>query len=398
MEQQLDHSGVKAILNVLREKIARRTSEDEASSMLSQFIEELTPKYDFLKHVSMNKSVYSETETIWVSHELNQVSEKEVFSALHDLVQKSIREMKEKADFFFIREFQEAFKDIQLVRKTETDDLPLNEMQHEYLINRTRTLSLEKNQLLINMIHALLSISNKYLSEAESVHLIQQALRELLSKYFFFHSVTIAKHPDSQGYYTVELTDNVQKIPTYQFADALYQLIIYIGTELKIENAEEFGHELKQKLGKRNTELLRKVNVSIDHVYISTSSITKKDIMKQLINALIGIVGDRTSRFFAVAVLKEMMEKVEKNNSIFEKILLQKDEKAYDISFTESIESATNEEFRKSIKSIIEAVGSHLGRKKGDFITELKKNLGTPYVTAIEKTGLNFHILEMKFN
>lgn len=93
-----------------------------------------------------------------------------------------------------------------------------------------------------------------------------------------------------------------------------------------------------------------------------------------------------------------MMGKVEKNNSIFEKILLQKDEKSYDISFTDSIESATNEEFRKSIKSIIEAVGSHLGRKKGDFITELKKNLGIPYVTAIENTGLNFHILEMKFN
>lgn len=398
MQEQFNHSAVKAILNTLRRKIARRTSEDEAISMLSRFIQELLPKYDFLKYISINQTVYSETESIWVAPELNQIGEKELFSALHDLVRKSVVEMKEKADFFFIREFQDAFEDIEPVHKKMTDDLPLNQMQHEYLINRTHTLSLEKNQLLINIIHALLSIENKYVSEKESVQLMEQGLHELLPRFSFFHSIEILKNPDTKGYYTVEITDNFQKIPTYQFADAIYQLILYIGTKLKVENGEEFRFELKKRLGQRNTELLRKVNVPIDNLYISISTISKKDIIHQLIDALIDIVGNRTSQLFAVAVMIKIIDGVKEESEVFTQVQLEKIESSYSISIKENVESANDEEFRRAIKAMIEAVGAHLGRKKGEFISALKQKLGSDYVATIENYGLNFHILEMKFD
>ena len=398
MQQQIDHSAVKAILNVLRRKIARRTSEGEAAAMLSRFIEELTPKYEFLKYISINQAIYSEIETIWVAPELNQISQKEVFAALHDLVKRSVREMKEKADFFFIREFQDAFEDLETVHTSVTEDIPLEEMQHEYLVNRTHTLSLEKNQLLINLIHALLSISNKTLSEKQSVQLMQESLIELLPKFPFFHSVDIVKNVETKGYYTVEITGNIQKIPTYQFADSLYQLILKIGTKLNIENPESFRNQMKQKLGQRNTELLRKLNVPIDNLHISTSSVLKKDIMHSLIEALLNIVGDRTSQLFAVAVMIKMINSIEKNNPIYKSINLKKEDESYSISFEENIESIDDEEFRKSVKALIEAVGKHLGRKKGDFINELKKKLGKEYVESIEQMGLNFHILEMRFD
>ena len=125
MHDQIDHTAVKAILNTLRRKIARRTSDDEAVSMLSRFIDELTPQYGFLKYVSVNKKIYSENESIWVAPELSDANQNEVFSALHQLVKKSVFEMKEKADFFFIREFQDAFEDMDVVHKTMTDDIPL---------------------------------------------------------------------------------------------------------------------------------------------------------------------------------------------------------------------------------------------------------------------------------
>ncbi|MBS3778173.1 MAG: hypothetical protein KGY50_02630 [Candidatus Thermoplasmatota archaeon] len=398
MQQYVDHSAVKAILNVLRRKIARRTSESEAASMLSRFIKELTPKYKFLKYISINQAVYSETETIWVAPELNQINQKEIFSALHELVKLSVREMKEKADFFFIREFQDAFDDLESVHTTVTDDIPLDEMQHEYLINRTHTLSFEKNQLLINLIHALLSIANKYLSEKESVQLVEASLLELLPKFPFFHSVDIVKNVESKGYYTVEITGNIQKIPTYQFADSLYQLIVNIGSKLNIENAEDFRSNLKRKLGQRNTDLLHKLSVPIDNLYVSTSSVLKKDLMTGLIDALVDIVGNRTSQLFAVAVMIKMTNVVKENNPLFETINLTKEGDSYSLSFEKNIERVVDEEFRKAIKALIEAVGKHLGNKKGSFINELKEKLGKEYVSSIENMGLNFHILEMRFN
>ncbi len=398
MQQEIDHNAIKAILNVLRRKIARRTSEDEAASMLSRFINELTPKYDFLRYIKINESVYSETESIYVSEKLNFVDEQQVFSALHDLVRKSVHEMKEKADFFFIREFQDAFEDIEPAHKKVTNTLPLNEMQHEYLINRTQTISLEKNQLLVNLIHALLSIENKILSERESVQLMKQTLRELLPKYHFFHSIDIIKNPDEKGYYTVEINGNVQTIPTYQFADALYNLILAIGTKLKIKNAIEFQQTLKRKLGERNTDLLRKVNVPIDQIYISTSSITKKDIIRQLVKSLIIIIGDRTSHLFAVAVMKKIISNVKTDYELFSKVQIDKNQESIHITFSGAVESIDDVEFRKALKALIESVGAHLGKKRGEFISELKKKLGDKFVTRLESYGLNFHMLEMKFD
>ncbi|MDG6218626.1 MAG: hypothetical protein QCI00_04205, partial [Candidatus Thermoplasmatota archaeon] len=179
---------------------------------------------------------------------------------------------------------------------------------------------------------------------------------------------------------------------------SIYQLILKIGIKLNMENPEKFRNMLKEKLGKRNIELLRKLNVPIDNLYISTSTISKQDIMKHLIEALITIVGNRTSHYFAVAVMTKLINEAKKTHILYEKIQLQKINETYSLRFLDQIESSNDEQFRKSIKALIEAVGAHLGQKKRDFIEELKRNLGKEYVLFIENLGLNFHILEMKFN
>jgi hypothetical protein len=398
MLDQIDHNAVKAILNTLRRKIARRTSEDEAITMLSRFIDELTPQYEFLKYVSVNKVIYSEAESIWVAPELNDVDEKEVFSALHQLVKKSVVEMKEKADFFFIREFQDAFEDMDIVHKTMTDDIPLNEMQHEYLINRAHALSLEKNQLLINLVHSLLSVANSQLSENESVQVMEKSFLELLPKFPFFHSINIVKNAETKGFYTVELSDNFQKIPTFQFADALYRLIYHVGTHLDFEQSSQFQTTLLQKIGKRDAELLRKLNVPIDHISFSKTNLNHQDLMQKLINSLIEIIGDRTSKYFAVAVMVKMIDNVKQSHPLLEKIGLSKNEDNYSLQFDDDFESSNENELRKTVKALIQAVGAHLGRKRGDFIDELKKKLGKDFVSTLENMGINFHILEMKLN
>lgn len=398
MHDHVDHTAVKAILNTLRRKIARRTSEDEAVTMLSRFIEELTPQYEFLKYVSVNKTIYSEGESIWVAPELNNVNQKYVFSALHQLVKKSVFEMKEKADFFFIREFQDAFEDMDIVHKTMTDDIPLDEMQHEYLINRAHTLSLEKNQLIINVIHSLLSVANTTLSERKSVQVMEQTFLELLPKYPFFHSINIVKNAESKGYYTVELSDNFQKIPTFQFADALYKLIYQVGTQLDFDQSTQFQSRLLQKLGKRNAELLRKLNVPIDNISIAKSKLSQQDIMQRLIDSLIEIIGERTSAYFAVAVMMKMLDNVKKTHPLLTKIQISKNKDDYSLQFANDFDSADESDFRKTVKSLIQAVGAHLGKKRGDFIDELKKKLGKEYVSSFERMGLNFHMLEMKLN
>jgi hypothetical protein len=279
-----------------------------------------------------------------------------------------------------------------------TDDIPLNEMQHEYLINRAHALSLEKNQLLINLVHSLLSVANSQLSENESVQVMEKSFLELLPKFPFFHSINIVKNAETKGFYTVELSDNFQKIPTFQFADALYRLIYHVGTHLDFEQSSQFQTTLLQKIGKRDAELLRKLNVPIDHISFSKTNLNHQDLMQKLINSLIEIIGDRTSKYFAVAVMVKMIDNVKQSHPLLEKIGLSKNEDNYSLQFDDDFESSNENELRKTVKALIQAVGAHLGRKRGDFIDELKKKLGKDFVSTLENMGINFHILEMKLN
>ena len=94
----------------------------------------------------------------------------------------------------------------------------------------------------------------------------------------------------------------------------------------------------------------------------------------------------------------KIIDGVREESEVFTQVQLEKIESSYSISIKENVESANDEEFRRAIKAMIEAVGAHLGRKKGEFISALKQKLGSDYVATIENYGLNFHILEMKFD
>ena len=131
---------------------------------------------------------------------------------------------------------------------------------------------------------------------------------------------------------------------------------------------------------------------------ITMIKFTKKDILTLLIDALIEIIGERTSKLFSVAVMTKILGNMAKTDNAFSEVTLEKYQNDYKLIISDDVESFNDPLYRKSMKSLIDSVGSHLGQKKGEFISTLKKKLGNEYVSAIEKYGLNFHMLEMKFD
>lgn len=397
MQQTINRSSIKKILEILKVKIARRTSDNDALTMLSRFIEELGQDYEFLKNVKINNKIYSESESIHISSNLNEIDVKLFSEFLYELVRKSVREMKEKADFFFIREFQDAIKDINKVQTLIIDKIPLNEMQHEYLIQRTHTLAVIKNQLLIDMIYSLLSIANNYYPDEKSVNIVEESLFKLIPKYPFLRSVTIVKRPEERGYYTVEIRGSVEQIPIYQFTDALFQLIIITWKNLHINDVDQYILLLKRTLGERNVDTFQKLGISLNNIPLLTTELSKKKIMHQLIDCLIQIIGYWTSKKFSVTVLSTMMKKINIGEKYIKKIHIKNNNMMYNIIIDDDFESIDSDTFRQIIRSLIENIGIHLGHKRKNFIEELKRELGEEYADEIENYGINFHILEMKF-
>jgi hypothetical protein len=398
MKEQIDPNTIRNILRVLNRKIARRSSDDYAVSLLSDNMKKLREKYDFLKYISINQSLYTEEETILIAPELTSIDEDILFSAINDLMKLCVADMKEKADFFFIREFQEAFEEVDPVHHTVEVDESLNQMQHDYIIRRTQSLDIQKDAIFADLIKSLLHTVNKKIPEKESVDLLRTSLVKLNTKYKFLSKIYITSDPTKKGYYIVDIRSDIREIPTYEIAEALESIIQDTGDALHIQESSLFLNTLRNHLGPSNVASLRNLRVNIDSLHFRLTTLNNEDALRKIIDALIEVIGNRTSKMFSLAVMKKIIFAIQQNNNLLDGMNLTSESGFYEITWQQHFESLSDEDCKKIIKQLVQAVGSHLGAKRSGFIQDLKKALGKEYVECIEKLGFNFHMMEIKFD
>lgn len=398
MNDDIDPNTFREILRVLYRKIARRSSEEYAINLLSESLEKLRSKYEFLKYICINQSLYSEGETIIINPELNSIEKERIFSAINELMNLCVKEMREKADFFFIREFQEAFEDVDHIRHSVEMNLKLNQMQHDYIIKRTQIFDIQKDLIFADVLKGLLYTVNKHLPEKQSVDLLKSTLVALSSKYNFLSSIDIIPDYEKKGYYIVNIEHQIRYVPLYDISESLESIIQNVGNTLKIPQSNIFLDTLKYKLGASTVSALRKLSIPIDSMQFKSTNIKNKDILKKIISSLVDLICSRTSELFAVAVMKHVIEDVGDSYRDIEYIHLLNADGSYEVEIEDAFDLVDDIVFVKIIKNIINAVGNHLNTKRIGFIQDLKILIGKEYVEYIEKLGLNFHMLEIKHN
>jgi len=398
MNDQVDPGTIRNIFKVLNRKIARRSSDDYAVSLLSNSMKKLREKYDFLKYISINQSLYTEDETILISPELASIDGDLIFQAINDLMKLCVADMKEKADFFFIREFQEAFEEVDPIHHTVDVDQSLNQMQHDYIIKRTQSLDIQKDDLFAEFLKSLVYTVNKYISEKESVELVKNILVKLNERFSFLSKIYITSDPSQKGYYIVDIRYEIREIPTYELSEALESILQHVGDALQIKDSSMFLAAFQNKLGKTSVSSLRNLRVNIDSLHFKSITIRNKEVLRKVIESLIQLISDRTSNMFGLAVMTKIIEDVQMNHDAIKGLEIQSEAGFYEINLEQSIDLIEEIEFKKIIKNLIEAVGKHLGTKRSGFIQDLKKTIGKNHVEYLEQIGFNFHMLEIKYD
>ena len=397
LQQEMNQTVVKAIFCELKDKIAHRTSEKFAVHILNRFLQELSGKYEFMQYIKVNQTLYTEKNDIVVDPNISNVDSNQLSSALETLIQKIVIEMKEGADYFFIKELQDALEHINKAHYFVNNFSPLESMQQEFLSQRRLSTAIPKTQLFIDVIHAVLVTVNKYHSENETLSIVHSSMNEMEKEFSFFKEVILAGSEEKEGYYTVELKSSIQSIPVYQLSKAFTLFFTLIARHCRSDDTELFRNQLKNSLGRQNLSFLNGINVSLDSIEFPTQTINEKKMFERLIISLIQIINQHTSDRFAFMVMNKLIEELKQQHLIMNTLQIEKKDGIYQISLVNEKELSDRDKLRKVMKTLIERVGKQLQHKQSSFIEQLKQNLGKDYVTAIEEVGVNFHIFELKF-
>ena len=124
---------VRHFLDTLIDISSRKTTKGHAVLTMDNLIKKLENKYDFLKHIEVNDTRFTELgEPISVMTDINKIDSSKIGNALSDIITIMNEELGKDAGHFFIKEvkdnlqenYSENFEDMGL-------DLGLIQLEHE---------------------------------------------------------------------------------------------------------------------------------------------------------------------------------------------------------------------------------------------------------------------------
>ena len=390
---------IKHVLQTLVSKIGRRTSEGFAMVILDNALNELMSRYDFLRYVKIKDTFYSEgIDAVSVSSEIDLVDTAKFYNAVRDIIEMTVKYVKEKANFFFIKEVQEALNDIYNLNLKE-QNIDLNRMQFQFIVDKKQEVKMKNSEMVEIVISALNNIINQKFPGAQKTKTMINSIRKLGEKYDFLKHVEISDEPTSGGLYLIQALSGINNAHPIDVAEAIQKIICDVGESLDWKDGESFIETLKREIGEKHLAL-EGMGVNLEHIKFVLMRQGHEVLVKKTLEALIDTVSKNTSEGFAVVAIDTAIGKLEEKHNILRYIKIDKSryaEGANAISIMPEINNVESYKLGKAIREVIRMVGKELGSKTTLYIEDFKKHIGTKYLHEIERIGVNLHFLELKF-
>jgi hypothetical protein len=112
---------------------SRKTTAGFAISTMDDLIKKLTDKYDFLKHIEVKDTRFSESDNaISVMADINKIKSNEIGNALYDIIKTMNVALGKNAGHFFIKELRSNINDFYYARVEDMGlDLGLMQLENE---------------------------------------------------------------------------------------------------------------------------------------------------------------------------------------------------------------------------------------------------------------------------
>jgi hypothetical protein len=135
-------------------------------------------------------------------------------------------------------------------------------------------------------------------------------------------------------------------------------------------------------------------------VTISTHGLGYNAIFKQVIKALIDILGSTSTENDAIFTLNSFLRKIDITYKFLKYVKVDPatgQGELYHITITDNIDSISETDARRAIQQLLATIMESLDEKaRKEFIQKFKNALEKKYLSKIEEMGVNFHMIELR--
>ena len=237
----------KIILNLLIDKISRRTSENYAINIIDEVLSKLVSTYPFLKSIKIVDTSYSErSDAIHVDSDINTITSDLFNKALDAIIKTTVSLLGRTADFFFIREFDEAVSQIRGLDLIERG-IDLSTLQFQYIVERQQEFRTKNTEVLEGTLRALTTALYHILPKEEVFPFIFEIFRRLESRYPFLKHLQLLETYDIDRVHVFQAAPLINNEKPSDVAEAIKNILeaikLYLepveDDTLSIANAEE---------------------------------------------------------------------------------------------------------------------------------------------------------------
>jgi hypothetical protein len=391
---------IERILQALIGVIGRRTSESYAVVTVHTVLKELEPEYDFLKYIKIKETIYSEgIDAISITPGLDSAEPAKFYRAIEELIKSTVIYIDKNAGFYFIKEFQEAIADIDgLVLKER--DIDLGFMQLEYVEGKKQEIKIVHSKIVEHVIKTLIHLVNRTFPEKQAIKTVITSIKKLEKKYDFLKYIEMNESPNPDSFYDIRVIPDINNVHSSILSKAIEQLIEDLGRPNDFKTRLSFIKDFKFALGVEDMIKLEKIGVKLESIQGVLLQQEHEVIVKKTLEALVDILGSRTSESDAVSTLENIINQLEEKHDVLKYIKMGKSRysgAADALQIIPDINSVDSYEIGKAMREIIRLIRINLGERGDGFIEEFKNKLGNEYLSEIEKMGVNLYFLELKY-
>jgi len=378
--------------------IGRKTSEEYAAVTIRNLIKKLQPTYPFLQDIEIKNTRSLELESNVVVHDsLNTIRPKEVGMALKEIEKIIMKTMGKNAGYFFIRETQEKIGIDYDTILVKTMDVDLTLMQSTYIVEKKSIplLHIEKSDVMRRFLKALMEALEKQTSKTFAIGLIAQRVEALRQQYTFLEYVSVNDIRYNLGSEEVAVQPEINNVDPLELGKAIGSILYDTDTALTDLGRNSVADDLKTYLTLEYLAKLKEMGVTIN-----AHGLGYNIIFKQVIKALIDILGKTSTENNAIFTVNSSLRKID---STYEFLKCVKVDSAtdqgelYHITITDNIDSINETDARRAIQQLLETIMESLEEKvRKEFIQQFKNSLEKKYLLKIEEMGVNFHMIELR--
>jgi hypothetical protein len=378
--------------------IGRKTSEEYAAVTIRNLIKKLQPTYPFLQDIEIKNTRSLELESnVTVRDSLNTIHPKDVGMALKEIEKIIMKTMGKNAGYFFIRETQEKIGIDYDTILVKTMDVDLTLMQSTYIVEKKSIplLHIEKSDVMRRFLKALMDALEKQTSKTFAIGLTAKRVEALRQQYTFLEYVSVNDIRYSLGSEEVAVQPEINNVDPLELGKAIGSILYDTDTALTDLGRNSVADDLKANLTLEYLVKLKEIGVTINAHGLGYSA-----ILKQVIKALIDILGKTNTENNAIFTVNSLLRKID---STYEFLKYVKVDSAtgqgelYHITLTDNIDSINETDARRAIQQLLEITMESLEEKvRKEFIQQFKNSLEKKYLLKIQEMGVNLHMIELR--